>query len=186
MTQSSNAPGAFVAIGGPSGVGKDTLIRYARARLGDDPRYYFVRRTITRAPDDANEDHVSVDDAEFARLDASGAFALSWSAHGLSYGLPVDIDAAIAEGRIVIANISRGVLPQLLARYSRVLALSVSAEPHLVEERLIGRGREDHETIQRRTERVVSRSGEWIELRNSGPVAEAGDALVDILKTAAT
>jgi ribose 1,5-bisphosphokinase len=174
--------GAFVAIGGPSGVGKDTLIRYARDRLADDTRIRFVRRTITRAPGDATEDSHSVDDAEFERLSGRGAFALSWSAHGLRYGLPIEIDDAISEGRVVVANISRAVLPELKARYERVIPIAIIADPTEIEARLIGRGREDAHAIRERASRAVaSTPDEWRELRNSGPVAEAGDALVRML-----
>jgi ribose 1,5-bisphosphokinase len=178
-------PGAFVAIGGPSGVGKDTLIRYARERLSQDPRFRFVRRTITRPPGDATEDHLSVDEGEFSRLASQGAFALSWTAHGLSYGLPVEIDGLIGEGRVVIANVSRTVLAELQQRYRRVVAVAITADPREVQARLFGRGREDAVAIRQRATRVVTSSSDgWIELRNSGPVAEAGEALVEMLMAA--
>ncbi len=40
--------GAFVAVVGPSGAGKDTLIAHAKAALADEPQVDFVRRVITR------------------------------------------------------------------------------------------------------------------------------------------
>jgi len=40
--------GAFVAVVGPSGAGKDTLIAHARDALAGEPQVEFVRRVITR------------------------------------------------------------------------------------------------------------------------------------------
>ncbi len=178
-------PGTFIAIGGPSGVGKDTLISYARDRLAGDAQFFFVQRTITRPPDSGAESHLSVDDAQFDRLELAGALALAWSAHGLRYGLPVEVDAAISSGRVVVANISRTILPQLKARYERVVAIAVSADAATVRDRLVDRGREDAETIRQRSERVVEKvSSDWIELANSGPVNEAGETLVRMLLNA--
>lgn len=182
----TNRPGVFVAIGGPSGVGKDTLIRYARDILRDDPRFVFVTRTITRKPDGGSEDHASVDDAGFDRLAASGAFALSWNAHGLRYGLPRTIDGDIAAGRVVVANISRAVLPDLQRRYARVLPIAIMADPSIVRDRLVARARETAEDIEQRVTRVAANTEGWIELQNSGPIEHAGNALVAILRAELT
>ena len=86
--------GAFVAVVGPSGAGKDTLIGYAKARLAEKGRgrFHFVRRVITRAADGSTEDHDTLSPMAFERAEADGAFALSWEAHGLCYGLPAEID----------------------------------------------------------------------------------------------
>ncbi|MDP3898335.1 MAG: phosphonate metabolism protein/1,5-bisphosphokinase (PRPP-forming) PhnN, partial [Mesorhizobium sp.] len=124
-------PGVFVAVMGPSGSGKDTLIAYARERL-DPQMVVFARRVITRPCDGATEDHDTLSEAEFAAADAAGAFALSWPAHGLSYGLPASVDDAVAGGRAVVANVSRGVLPALRGRYGRVVAVHVTAAPEIL------------------------------------------------------
>ncbi|TIW17524.1 MAG: phosphonate metabolism protein/1,5-bisphosphokinase (PRPP-forming) PhnN, partial [Mesorhizobium sp.] len=39
--------GVFVAVVGPSGAGKDTVIGYAKARFAGETRLEFVRRVIT-------------------------------------------------------------------------------------------------------------------------------------------
>ena len=57
--------GAFVAVVGPSGAGKDTLIAHARAALADEPQVEFVRRVITRLADGETEDHDTLTDAAF-------------------------------------------------------------------------------------------------------------------------
>jgi ribose 1,5-bisphosphokinase len=108
--------GVFVAVVGPSGAGKDTLIAYARAALAADGTVEFVRRVITRPSDAATEDHDTLADAAFDEAEKGGAFAVSWSAHGLRYGLPESVDRAVGQGQIVVANISRGAIPLVKAR----------------------------------------------------------------------
>ena len=98
-------PGCFVAVVGPSGAGKDTLINFARERLAGDARFVFARRVVTRPADAGSEVHDSFGAAEFDAALAAGAFGLNWSAHGLRYGLPIGLDDDIAAGRTVIANL---------------------------------------------------------------------------------
>ena len=78
--------GNFVAVVGPSGVGKDSLIGFARDRLEASGRVVFVRRVVTRDADGGSEDHDSMNLEAFAEAEENGAFALNWNAHGLRYG----------------------------------------------------------------------------------------------------
>ena len=87
--------GRLVAIVGPSGAGKDTLIAGAVAAR---PDLVWARRTITR-PATGNEPSEAVSEAEFERRRAAGAFAFWWTAHGLSYGIPASIHDHLAAGR---------------------------------------------------------------------------------------
>jgi ribose 1,5-bisphosphokinase len=119
--------GAFVAIVGPSGAGKDTLIAHARTVLSGEPQVEFVRRVITRPCDGATEDHDTLDEEGFAQSQAAGAFALAWQAHGLSYGIPAGVDRVIDNGHVAVANVSRGALPSLRERYSNVADISGTA-----------------------------------------------------------
>ena len=81
-------PGTFVAVVGPSGAGKDTLIRAVRAEIGSDPHFHFVRRLVTRSAAPGDEDHDTIDPDEFDLMIGEGRCALAWRAHGLGYALP--------------------------------------------------------------------------------------------------
>lgn len=141
----------LVLVVGPSGAGKDTLLAAARARLAGDPRIRFVRRVITRPAEAGGEDHEAVTEAEFSSRD----HALQWTAHGLHYGIPADIATDLAQGRVVVANVSRGVIAEAAARFpTRVV--EVTAPPHILAARLAARGREDAEDVARRLTRIVS------------------------------
>ena len=63
--------------------------------------FVFPRRTVTREAQADAEDHDTVQAEEFNQLEKSGGFALSWQAHGLSYGIPASIIAELAAGRQV-------------------------------------------------------------------------------------
>ncbi len=143
----------FLVVG-PSGAGKDTLLALARTALAGDPRVRFVRRVITRPADVGDEGHEAVDRMAFERRRDGGGFALWWAAHGLLYGIPVDIEDDLRRGRIVVASVSRAVLKWAVSAYSgRVL--EVSAPPGKLAERLLARGREGAEDIARRLAREV-------------------------------
>lgn len=178
--------GAFIAVMGPSGSGKDTLIGEARRRVDPD-RTFFVRRIVTRPADGAAEDHDTMSREAFAAADAAGAFALCWAAHGLNYGLPVEVDDAIRSGRAVIANVSRAVLPLLRQRYRTVVPVHVFADPAILAERIARRGRESGEAIAARVARDpgISLAGDDIvRIDNGGELAIAVDRMVSTIEAA--
>lgn len=182
----SGAPiegGVFVAVAGPSGAGKDSLIAFARQRLGSDPRFLFVRRVVTRPADAVSEDHESLEPQNFETAVREGRFALHWVAHGLRYGLPVDMDEAMGDSRVIVANVSRQVVPDLRLRYRRVTVVLVTAEAATLALRLAGRAREAPGAIDARLERTATRPGGdgVIELDNSGPLDIAGERFVTLL-----
>jgi phosphonate metabolism protein PhnN/1,5-bisphosphokinase (PRPP-forming) len=140
----------LVLVVGPSGAGKDTLLNVARSELDRDPRFRFVRRVITRPAQAGGEAHEAVTPAEFM----TRRFALRWHAHGIDYGIPLSIETDLADGRIVVASVSRGVIADAAARYdTRVIV--VTAPAALLAERLATRGREDTSAIARRLARDV-------------------------------
>lgn len=143
--------GTFVAVVGPSGAGKDTLIRAAVAAR---PELIAARRVISRSPDDASEVFESVDAAEFADACAAGRFTLDWTAHGYRYAIPAGIDSELAAGRHVLANLSRQVIGAARSRFRPFLALVVTAPVDVLSRRLADRGREDAAAIAERLRRA--------------------------------
>jgi ribose 1,5-bisphosphokinase len=181
--------GVFVAVAGPSGVGKDTIINYARERLTGRSQFVFARRIITRTADAASEDHDTLSAAEFIAAREQGRFALVWQAHGLDYALPVSIDTDIDAGKVVVANISRQLIDELKARYEQFLLVVVSAHRDVIAARLKARGRESDAEIVARLNRIGVEDTvryEAIRLENSGPPERAGDRFVSILEAAAS
>jgi len=180
----SLGPGLFVAIVGPSGAGKDSLIR-ALAKRYPAGEIIVVKRAVTRAAD-AHEDHDAMDLAAFDRTERAGGFALAWGAHGLRYGLPASIDADIGAGRLVVANLSRGAVAAARARWPRVFAALVTASPETLAARLTARGREDAAARRGRLERVVAPETQLVAdatIANDGDLAEAAERLYDLVRS---
>jgi phosphonate metabolism protein PhnN/1,5-bisphosphokinase (PRPP-forming) len=165
--------GRLVLVVGPSGTGKDTLIGAAREALRGDARYVFPRRTITRAAMVELEDHDTADAAAFARLAAAGAFALTWQAHGLSYGLPAGIAGDIAAGRVVICNGSRTMVEAARQKFPGTQVVLIDATPEVRAARLMGRGRESAGEIAARLAREGTQAPAGaVRIDNSGPREE--------------
>ncbi|MDN3565499.1 phosphonate metabolism protein/1,5-bisphosphokinase (PRPP-forming) PhnN [Paeniroseomonas aquatica] len=169
----------LVAVVGPSGAGKDTLMAGARAALADDPRFRFVRRAITRPAEAGGEDHRALDRAGFAAERAAGGFALWWEAHGLLYGIPADLDARQAS----IANLSRGVLAEAAARFP-LRVLEITAPPEVLAARLAARGREDAADVAARLARQVGLPPglRVVRVLNDGPVEQGVARVVAALR----
>ncbi len=183
--QSDTPKGCFVAVVGPSGAGKDTIMDAARVALAGDMRFHFVRRIITRPQMPGTEDHDSLDDAAFIEAAGEGAFALHWQAHGLSYGLPKSLIDEIADGIVVIANVSRRVLGDIRTLFGQRSVVVISAKPEVLAERLASRGRESREEIALRLKREVNfddGADDVVIIDNSGEVAISTDAFINHLK----
>ncbi len=144
----------LILVVGPSGAGKDTLLNGAREALGEHSTMRFVRRVITRPGDMGEEAHESVSEQEFELREQVGDFALSWRAHGLRYGIPSDISMDLAQGRVVIANVSRAVVAEAAARFP-VAVIEVTAPPAVLAARLAERGRESADDVARRLARDI-------------------------------
>lgn len=145
--------GRLIAVVGPSGVGKDTVME---AMAEADPRLGLVRRVITRPSAAGGEVFEGVTAQEFENRRAAGAFALHWGAHGLYYGVPVGVDADLAAGRDMLVNLSRGVLVEAGTRFPGLVTISLTADPDILATRLAQRGREGAEEIKRRLARAGS------------------------------
>ena len=176
-------PGVVVLIVGPSGAGKDAIIREVRSRLAGNHRYVFPRRIITRTAN-AAEDHLTVTDAQFKAQLQQGAFALHWEAHGLHYGIPAEIDDRVRDGSSVIFNASRYILPLVRGRYANTATVLIDAPPAVRAQRLVLRDREQPEEIAIRLARAVAGVGDTeadLVIDNGGLLLDATTTLVDWL-----
>lgn len=145
--------GRFVAVVGPSGAGKDSIIA---ALTASRPDLHRVRRVITRPTGASGEDFDRVSPAQFeARRDAGG-FALWWAAHGLLYGIPVKVQDRLADGTDVLANLSRAQLLAASEVFPTLHILHITAPPDVLARRLALRGRETADDIRARLAREVA------------------------------
>lgn len=164
--------GRFIAVVGPSGVGKDSVMAGIKEAM---PDLRLVRRTITRAPGLGGEAYDAVSPERFDELARDGAFCLHWSAHGLSYGIPADVLDATRAGKDCLANLSRGVLPEAADLFDRFLVLNITASPQTLAARLAGRGRETEAEIRQRLNRAemdLALNGAIVTIQNDGPLQE--------------
>ncbi|WP_422909922.1 phosphonate metabolism protein/1,5-bisphosphokinase (PRPP-forming) PhnN [Pseudomonas sp. MAC6] len=165
--------GRLIYLMGPSGSGKDSLLNAARERLAERG-CVIARRVITRSAEAVGEDAIGVSPAEFDQQEAAGAFALSWRANGLAYGIPRQIDDWLAAGQDVLVNGSRGYLPQARERYPELLAILLQVDEAALRQRLQARGRESAEQIEAR----LARSRYFVSaIPRAAGVASVGGAL---------
>ena len=153
-TTGAIGPGRLVLVVGPSGAGKDTLLRLAQAACVDDRDIVFPRRVVTRESSEA-EDNMAMSQDEFRRAREHGDFAVHWEAHGHSYALPLEINDDILAGRAVVANVSRTVIGALRQAYANVVVVAITAPPDVLAQRLAARARHSDGNIADRLARSV-------------------------------
>ncbi|MFJ5287238.1 phosphonate metabolism protein/1,5-bisphosphokinase (PRPP-forming) PhnN [Pseudomonas sp. NPDC088429] len=179
--------GKLIYLMGPSGSGKDSLIEAAREPLLA-MNCEIIRRVITRSAESVGEDAVGVTPEEFERRQQAGDFALAWHANGLAYGIPVEMDRWLKEGRNVLVNGSRANLRQAQELYPTLVPVLLTVRDEVLRERLLKRGRETLEQIDAR----LARNALFKDRRasdtpvnlidNSGDLATAVNQLLDVLK----
>ncbi|UUJ41837.1 phosphonate metabolism protein/1,5-bisphosphokinase (PRPP-forming) PhnN [Pseudomonas extremaustralis] len=184
--------GRLIYLIGPSGSGKDSLLDAARQSLAERG-CRIVRRVITRSAEAVGEAAHGVSPEQFAAMDANGAFALSWHANGLSYGIPREIDDWLAAGDDVLVNGSRAHLAQTCERYPTLLVLLLTVDQAVLRQRLVARGRESLADIEARLARnarftaalIAANGAGLFVLDNSGPLAHTVERLLCCLDSSA-
>jgi len=178
--------GTLVAVVGPSGAGKDSLIQFAMAHFSGRDDIHVVQRVITRASDAGGENHQAASATEFEAQRAAGGFAVNWDAHGLRYGIPSDVQDQLAKGHLVIANGSRSALDLFQRAFPSLLVVNVTARPEVLAKRLEARGRESAAEIEARLMRggslAIPAQYNCLTIDNSGPLEEGGRVLIEALE----
>lgn len=165
-------PGRLIAVVGPSGVGKDSVMQGMRDVM---PNTHLVRRVITRAPGLGGEDYDAVSFTEFQDMAENGAFAVHWGAHGLHYGIPQTVRYQLTKGTNCLVNFSRKALVAGADAFPGLIVLNITAQPQTLAQRLAARARETEEEIALRlaqAEKPLPEGLEVVHVSNDGPLAE--------------
>jgi ribose 1,5-bisphosphokinase len=175
--------GKLYYVIGPSGAGKDTLIDAIRT---DHPEDIIVaHRYLTRPFGAGGENHVAVSEQEYLSRQQKGLFAMSWQAHGLCYGVGLEVKAWLDKGFSVLLNGSRAELSQAQQCFgSDLVPIVVNVELDVLRARLQNRGRESREEIERRLQRAsefaLSKQEGFYPIDNSGDVQSSAKQFRDI------
>ncbi|MFM0322148.1 phosphonate metabolism protein/1,5-bisphosphokinase (PRPP-forming) PhnN [Caballeronia glebae] len=175
----------LIYVMGPSGAGKDSLLGFARERVG--AQVMFAHRYITRAVG-GGENHIALSHDEFATRISYGLFAMHWESLGLRYGIGIELDAWLARGMPVVVNGSRQHAQRALERYPDARFVHIDATPSVLAARLARRGREDARQIEARLARrpafELPSHAHVVTIDNSGMLADAGAQLLNALTLA--
>jgi ribose 1,5-bisphosphokinase len=177
--------GLWVFVCGPSGAGKDSLIRWAQTHTAQTmlaERIVFSRRMITR-PAHPESDHEPLDRQDFNMLLREGEMAWHWQAHGVHYGVPSRYAAEVAAGKVVVVNGSREHVLGVAAD-APVRVVHVQAEAARLAERLALRGRDTVPDIAERMERNALLAAAMpchCMISNDEDIAAAGQRFLDYL-----
>jgi ribose 1,5-bisphosphokinase len=184
---SDAANGVLVLVVGPSGAGKDTVIDAGRAAFRNNDHFHFARRLITRSATPGTEDHDTCSLAEFDDAVSRGELALEWAAHGLRYGIRNMSLAGLAREQIIVASISRKVVPVAEGLAGRVILVEITAPVAVLAQRLSARGRESEFDIAARLAREVPlrvRRAEHVVICNDRSAEEAQAEFIALLHRA--
>lgn len=166
----------LIYVMGASGVGKDSLLRELARRR---PDALVAHRYITRASSGA-ENCIELSREAFHWRRERGLFCLSWRAHGLDYGVGIEIETWLAAGHTVVLNGSRRALVKAHERFGEsLLPVLVVADAEVLRRRLNARGRETPAEIEARLARSCEEetlSG-VARIDNGGELAEGVKAL---------
>jgi len=146
--------GMMFVMDAPSGTGKTTVLKSV---LKDDPNLKFSVSATTRAPREGEKngvDYYFISNEEYDKLKEENAFyEYVDSTYGPRYGtLKSEVDASLQKGKDVVFDIDYVGLRQLKKNAGDKIVSVLLLPPSVkeVKERLINRGTDSIETIEKR------------------------------------
>lgn len=175
MTIPAKNQSLIILVVGASGAGKDTLLKEAKKELKD---FNFIQRYITRKPDNNEQNH-HISSKEFEDAKSDNFFISTWLAHGFYYGIAKE---DIKNG-VNCISVSRGAIKDFEANYENVITLHVNIPRAQLESRLIKRGRESINEIQKRLARSYKRidAKNLVEFQNTKILGESIKDFINLL-----
>lgn len=149
-------PGQMVLISGPSGCGKSTICRHLRR----DPRVMFSVSATTRPKREGEvhgKDYYFLTTEEFAAKRKAGEFIESAEVYGNLYGtLRQPMLDAIEAGYIYLVEIDvQGAMQMRAAGEPGVYIFVAPPSLEALKARLVGRGSESDESLERRLSKAL-------------------------------
>ncbi|MBC8210616.1 MAG: ribose 1,5-bisphosphokinase [Gammaproteobacteria bacterium] len=135
---------------GPSGAGKDTLLRELKKNQYAETQPLVAHRYITRDPREGDENHVELCPFDFNRRLEAGLFLFNWESHGYQYAIGREVKKWVKSGHNVIINGSREYFPVAREILPALVPIWISVSEQILRQRLISRGRETAEQIEQR------------------------------------
>lgn len=157
--KANEAKGALIVLSGPSGVGKGTV---CKALLARNPQVKLSVSATTRAPRPGEVEGVSYffkTREEFERMIAAGEFLEYMDVFGMNYyGTPRSyVEQQLAEGNDIVLEIDvKGAMNVKRLCPEAVLIFIAPPSMETLKKRLVGRGTETEEAVERRTKEAFA------------------------------
>jgi guanylate kinase len=153
--------GKLFVISAPSGAGKTTLVRHTIERLRESHAISRVVTYTTKAPREGEAlqgvDYHFLSQADFEKKIGEGFF-IEWScAYGHYYGSPYSLVTRMAEGHscvLIVDRVGAGRIKEQIPEAILIWIYTSSLE--VLKQRLIKRGGESPEQVERRLELALS------------------------------
>jgi guanylate kinase len=180
----------LVVISGPSGVGKDTILKVLKARVPIAPRHYVVTFK-SRDPRPGEEDGVDyhfVGSDRFGDLRSADAFLETAEVYGQWSGTPTDqVVEALGDGKDVVLKVDVQGARSVRRKVPDAVMVFVAPESReALRRQLIDRNTESPEQLKRRLEAVDEEMAaqpefDYVVINHSGRPTETADEIERII-----
>ncbi len=179
--------GILIILSGPSGSGKDTVLRALKEVDSDVKVSVSMTTRNPRQGDVDGVDYYFVTREYFEKKIAENKMLEYAEYAGNYYGTPADpVDEMLRQGKAVFLEIEVQGAEKIRKRYDSVISIFLMPPSmRVLEERLRGRGTEDEETIQHRlfiASEEIRRAPEYDYVVINDTVGNAVDGIETIIK----